>query len=286
MKKRLFDLGMIITGNFLLAFSVCAFIVPLDITVGGATGIGVICDKAFGLPMWAGVLAVNIICLPLAWIFVGRRLVVRSLISSFVYPLALSLTERIPGISGVTDSLILSAVYAGVIGGAGVGLVMKAEGSTGGMDIPPVILQKKMNIRVKTSMYLMDALIMLAQLPYCETDRVLYGIVSAYIFTRVIDSVLLAGERMYDVTVVTDGFEMLRERLLENDFGVTLREAESGLLKKPFKEISTTVSSSSLKSVQRLIRGVDENAFVRITKVVTVLGRGFDREKITLERKQ
>ena len=133
-------LGMNVAGNFLLAISVCAFVVPFGITVGGATGVGIIMQKWQQVPTALTVLIVNIICLPLAWFFVGRRLVAGSLLASFVYPLAISLVERIPHIGEVTDSLILATIFAGVIGGAGVGLVMKSGGSTGGLDIPPLIL--------------------------------------------------------------------------------------------------------------------------------------------------
>lgn len=277
---------MIIAGNFLLAFSVCAFIVPLDITVGGATGVGVICSKAFGIPMSWTVLAVNIICLPLAWIYVGRKLVEGSLLSSFVYPFALMAAEHIPGIMEISSNLMLSAVYAGVIGGAGVGIVMKAEGSTGGLDIPPLILWKKRRIPVRASMYLMDAVIMVLQLPFCRTDCVLYGIISAFIFTQMIDRVLLTGEKMYNVAVITEYYEDLRQILLEHDYGVTMEISETGLFRCRTKQVTTTVSSASLKRVQNLIQQIDENAFVRVSQVTAVFGRGFDREKVTLRRRE
>ena len=187
-------LGMNIAGNFLLAISVCAFIVPFGITVGGATGVGIIMQKWQQAPTALTILIINIICLPLAWIFVGKRLVAGSLIASFVYPLAFSLVERIPHIGEITDSLILATIFAGVIGGSGVGLVMKSGGSTGGLDIPPLILNRKLHWPVRTSMYIMDAVIMLGQLPFIKTDRVLYGIVSAYIFTFTLERVLFFGE--------------------------------------------------------------------------------------------
>ena len=285
MKKRLINWAMIVIGNFLLAVSVCAFIVPFDITVGGATGVGVILSKACSVPMWLTVLIINAVCLPLAWIFVGRKLVEGSLLSSLVYPLGLSLVEKIPHITEISNNLMLSTVYAGVIGGIGVGIVMKAEGSTGGLDIPPLILQKKLRIPVKTSMYAMDACIMLLQLPFCETDRVLYGIISAFIFTQLIDRVLLLGEKMYEVTVVTEHFQELRDALLQNDYGVTMELAETGLMKKSIKEVTSTISARSLKHIQKLIRSIDDTAFVRIAQVTTVLGRGFDREKVDLLKK-
>lgn len=277
-------LGMNIAGNFLLAVSVCAFIVPFDITVGGATGVGVIFQKWLGAPTAVTILIVNMICLPLAWIFVGRRLVVGSLISSFVYPLAFALVEKIPHIGEITNSLMLATIFAGVIGGTGVGLVMKSGGSTGGLDIPPLIFNKKLRWPVKTSMYIMDAAIMLAQLPFIETDRVLYGIVSAYIFTLMIDRVLIFGDKRYEVTVITDEYERLRELMLEHDFGLTMFFGETGLQRQPVKEINAMIRSSQLRELRRLIREVDDNAFVRVAQVNAVHGRGFDREKVTLSR--
>ena len=280
MKKVITHTAMILIGNFLLAFSVCAFTVPSQITVGGATGIGLILSSACGIPMSVTVLIVNLICLPLAWIFVGRKLVQGSVISSFAYPLALSVVQRIPGITEISSGLMLSAVCAGVIGGTGVGLVMKAEGSTGGLDIPPLILRKKMRIPVRVSMYAMDAVIMLLQLPFCQTDRVIYGIISAFLFTQMIDRILLLGEKKYDVRVVTDQFEELRMMLLRHDFGVTMELAETGLRRKQIKQLTATVSAASLNRVINMIRKTDEHAFVRITQVTTVLGRGFDLEKV------
>ena len=277
-------LGMNVAGNFLLAISVCAFVVPFGSTVGGATGVGIIMQKWQQVPTALTVLIVNIICLPLAWFFVGRRLVAGSLLASFVYPLAISLVERIPHIGEVTDSLILATIFAGVIGGAGVGLVMKSGGSTGGLDIPPLIFNHKLHWPVRTSMYIMDAAIMLGQLPFIKTDRVLYGIVSAYIFTLTLDRVLVFGDRRYEVTVITQRYEQLRETLLDRDFGLTMFLGETGFKREQVKEINAVVRSSQLRELRRLIRSVDETAFVRISQVNAVLGRGFDREKITLQR--
>ena len=285
MRKTMQSAAMITAGNFLLAFSVCAFIVPFDITVGGATGIGVIFNKLIDAPMAVTILIVNMICLPLAWIFVGKKLVAGSLLSSFVYPAAVWVCERIPQIDQISGSLMLAAIFAGVIGGTGVGLVMKVGGSTGGLDIPPLILKKHANLPVRTTMYVMDAAIMLAQLPFIETDRVLYGIVSAYIFTYMIDRVLTFGEKQYEVTVITPHYERVREELLSHDYGLTLFAAETGLKRDPVMEINTVVRSRDLREAQKIIRGIDDNAFVRIGQVTRILGRGFDREKVNLMKK-
>lgn len=133
-------------------------------------------------------------------------------------------------------------------------------------------------------MYIMDAAIMLGQLPFIKTDRVLYGIVSAYIFTLTLDRVLVFGDRRYEVTVITQRYEQLREILLDRDFGLTMFLGETGFKREQVKEINAVVRSSQLRELRRLIRSVDETAFVRISQVNAVLGRGFDREKITLQR--
>ena len=124
---------------------------------------------------------------------------------------------------------------------------------------PPLIFKKHFNWPVKTSMYIMDAAIMLAQLPFIETDRVLYGIVSAYLFTLMIDRVLVFGDKRYEVTVITERYESLRELLLEHDFGLTMFLGETGLKRQPVKEINAMIRSSQLRELNRLIKSVDDN---------------------------
>lgn len=181
---------MIIVGNLLLAISVCAFTVPFDITVGGSTGVSIIFNKLFGIDMAIVILIVNIICLPLGFAYIGKKLLVGSLLSAFAYPFLLSICELIPGISTFSHNIMFSTIAGGIVSGIGVGLAIRGGGTIDGMEIISVVINKKTNMKVSHSMYIIDSFIMLGQLPFCSLDRVFYGLISAYILTFMINIVL------------------------------------------------------------------------------------------------
>ena len=266
---------MNIAGSFLLALGVYAFTVPFDIAVSGVTGMSVIVNKLSGIDLSVTVWAVNMICLPLGYFFVGRELAAGSVLSSFVYPFALELCRRIPGLDTLCGDIALAAVMSGVLSGLGIGLVMRSGGSTGGVDILCILFNKRLGIPVSTIMYAIDTAIMLGQLPFCDTDRVLYGAVGVYLMTYLIDRVLTLGTDKYQVTIITEKYEELRRLLLQNDFGVTMQLIETGLEKENQKAVTTTILSRELRKVQDIAAGVDETAFMTIQRVTDARGRGY-----------
>lgn len=273
--NRIKNYGMIVAGSFLLALSVYAFTVPFDITVGGVTGISVIVNKLTGIDMSIIVWVVNMICLVVGYAFVGKNLVISSLLSSFAYPMAMALCRMIPGIETLSNDILLSAVMSGILAGIGIGLVLRAGGSSGGVDILCILLNRRTGISVSVIMYAIDTAIMLGQLPFCDADRVLYGIISAYLMAFMIDKVLTMGVGKYQVTIITGKYEELCNLLLQNDFGVTLQLIETGLEKVRQKAVVTTIFSKELRRVQNMIGDLDPMAFVTVQKVTDVRGRGF-----------
>lgn len=270
---------LIIVGNFLLAFSVCAFILPFNITVGGSTGISIIFNNLFQLNLSTIILIINIICLIFGYIYVGKQLVIGSLLSSFLYPLFLSMCQRIPGITLLSQDIMLSAIIGGVISGFGVGLTIKAGATIDGLEILSVIINKKTNISISKSMYAIDIMIMLGQLPFYKFDNVFYGIISAYLLTFIINKVLSYGINKAQVFIFTKQYELLKEELIKNDYGVTLFYASSGLKNVEFQVLNTTVFSKELSKIKSIIQRVDNMAFVTIHPVFEVRGRGFTLDK-------
>lgn len=277
--NRIRNYGMIVAGSFLLAFSVYAFTVPFDITVGGVTGISVIVNKLAGIDMSITVWAVNMLCLAFGYAFVGKELVIGSLLSSFAYPAAMVVCRMIPGIETLGSDIVLSSIMSGVLAGIGIGLVLRAGGSSGGVDILCILLNKKTGISVSVIMYAIDTVIMLGQLPFCDTSRVLYGIIAAYLMAFMIDKMLTMGVGKYQVTIVTGKYDELCHRLLQNDFGVTLQFIETGLEKVRQKAVVTTIFSKELRKVQDITGVIDPLAFVTVQKVTDVRGRGFTMGK-------
>lgn len=277
--NKLKYVGYIIVGNFLLALSVYAFVVPFDITVGGATGLSIVLNKLSGINLSMIVLIINLICLPLGYFFVGKELVIGSLLSSLIYPLTLSICEQMTFLKEISDTILLASLLGGAVAGIGIGLVIKVGASTGGMDIPPIIINKKTRIPVNQAMYAIDTAIMLAQLPFCPINRVVYGIIYAYVLSYAMNKVLTYGVYKLQVNVITKNDKELCEALLKHDFGVTMNYIQTGLEKNEQKAIQTIVFSKNMREVQKIIDSIDEKAFVTIQEIRDVKGRGFTMEK-------
>ncbi|MBQ0064491.1 MAG: YitT family protein [Firmicutes bacterium] len=270
-------------GSSLLAFGVCAFIVPSNIIAGGATGISIILHKLTGLDISLITLIFNMTCLPIGYILGSKELAFGSILSSIFYPMALAMFERMPQLSDLSDSIMLSVIFAGVICGAGIGLVMKSGGSTGGTDIPCLLIHKYFHIPVDTVINVTDTLIMLSQIPFSNVTYVLYGLIYTFLMTNTISRVLTFGVDKYRISVVSEQHEEIRRLLLDNDYGVTMLYAQSGYTYTDIQKLETVIPIQRLQKVQKLIESVDETSFITIEKVTDVKGRGFTLEREWLQ---
>lgn len=115
----------VVGGNALIAFAVAAFIVPQGIIMGGATGIGLLLSRIIPLPLSMLVLTVNAALFIWGTIVLGKKFAVTTIASTFLYPAFLQAIQMIPGITKLTDNIMLSALYGGVILGAGIGMIVR-----------------------------------------------------------------------------------------------------------------------------------------------------------------
>ena len=169
-------LGMIVLGNLLYALAVTLFIVPNQLLTGGTTGLALFFYRTAGIPVSVFVCVFNVAMFLLgAWIL-GKQFAVTTILSTLIYPLLLSVLEHsgLPGI--VMEERLTAVLYAGVLIGAGIGIVMRAGASTGGMDIPALILKKKRNINVSATIYLCDCIVLALQMMNTDIHALLYGI--------------------------------------------------------------------------------------------------------------
>ena len=142
MKKKIEKVLIMILGNAVLALGTAAFVVPNGLISGGVTGIGLILEHFFGLPVDVGVFVGDAVLFLLGAAVMGKAFAATIILSTIVYPTFFSLFGKIPFLTSLTDDKLMAAIYAGLLMGAGIGLVIKVGGSTGGMDIPPIILHK------------------------------------------------------------------------------------------------------------------------------------------------
>lgn len=284
-RRTLTSLALVTLGNLLYALTVKLFLLPGGLVTGGTNGLGLITQHLFGVPLTAFVLAFNIVMLLLGWWILGWPFAATTVASSFLYPLFLEILNRLLGDFALTDDLLLNTIFCGFGIGASLGIVIRAGASTGGMDIPPLILQKKFRIPVSAGLYFFDGCILLGQLLFRPVENVLYGVVLMIIYTTVLDKMLLIGTTKTEVKVVSEKSEEIRRAILgQVDRGVTLLHGEGGYLQRETEVILSIVSNRELPKVERLINDIDPESFMIVSRVTEVRGRGFSRSKHSIAK--
>lgn len=281
--KEVFSLKRImwvLIGNTIYSCGIAAFVLPNDLITGGTTGIALILEHYFGLPIGLSVAIFNIVMFILAILILGKSFALTALISTFYFPWILSQFQKVQFIQNMTDDFLLGSIFAGLMLGLGVGLVIRAGASTGGMDIPPLILNKKFGLPVSIGLYVFDFTILIIQMSFRDKERILYGILLVLIYSTLVDKVLLMGKTQMQVKIISDHYEEINKVIQEElDRGSTFFKTESGYLRKDSFAIMTVVSSRELPKLNELVLEIDKQAFIVINQVNEVMGRGFTLHK-------
>lgn len=271
---------MILLGNTIYALAVVLFIVPNGLVTGGTTGLALGANHFLGIPIPMFVSIFNLVMFGLGYKVLGKAFALTTLISTLYYPMALAFFEKTIGYQMLTTDALLAAILGGLMIGTAIGLVIKNNASTGGMDIPPLILNKKMGIAVSVSMYAFDFGILILQMVYTNIEMVLYGLVLVLCYTVVLDKVLLIGQSQIQVMIVSKEYANISSRIIsEIDRTTTLLNATTGYKQYPYPVVMCVLSKRELHRLNELINTIDEKAFMVISEVNEVHGRGFTSKK-------
>ncbi len=280
MKHTLTSLLSVILGNFLYALTVTLFLVPSGLVTGGTTGIALTVNHLWNIPISGFVLVFNVLML-LAGLFVlGRSFALTTLASTFLYPLFLELCGRLFSQYAVTGDPVLCTAFSGLGIGLSLGIVIRAGASSGGMDIPPLVLHKLCRLPVSGTMYALDFCILLLQASFRPFEHILYGILLVIVYTVVLDKMLLIGNSRLELKIISEKHREICDTILTQvDRGVTLLESESGYLHHKSQLILSIISKRELIKVERLVRALDPECFMVVSRISEVRGRGFSMSK-------
>ncbi len=271
---------MVLLGNILYALTVKLFVLPASLISCGTTGIALVVQELFGIPVSWFVFFFNIAMLALGWVVLGRQFAMTTILSSLFYPVALEVLTQLLGDMTVTDNMLLNTLFAGLGLGLSLGIVMRAGASTGGMDIPPLILKRLFRIPVSASLWAFDFAIMLCQMFFHTMEDLLYGIVLIMVISMTLNKVMILGTSKTEVKIISGKAENIRDAILGKvDRGVTILHGEGGYLRKSTEVILSIVSNHELIKIERLARDIDPECFMIVSRVTEVWGRGFSREK-------
>ncbi len=270
----------ILAGNCLLAFAVEAFVIPHGIIMGGTTGIAIVLSRLSGVDTAAAVLALNGLLLAAGGLVLGRKLVATTLASSLLYPVFLGFIQRIPGVGSLTDNALMAALFAGTLIGVALGIVMRVGSSTGGMDIASLMLHKWTHIPVSVCVYVMDVLVIGGQALTSRPEPILYGLVVLVLESLALDKVMILGQAQIQLFIISGRYEAIRRQILTDlQAGATMVPIETGALGQSQMGVLCVIPHRKLFAAKELIRRIDPAAFITITQVKEVRGRGFTLER-------
>ncbi len=280
--KPVLSVFLTIAGTALYALTVRLFLLPSGLITGGATGLAILISHFSGLPVSIPLFFLNMLFLLWGNAELGRRFAAETLLSSLLYPGFLALMERMI-IWYPTKDLLLCSLFAGLGTGFSIGLIMRAGASTGGMDIPPLVLNKRFGIPVSISIYGFDFFILLLQSFYTPAEQVLYGILLVLIYTLLLDKILLIGTSRTQLLIISRKHEEIRDLILHSfDRGVTVFYGEGGYTLTESRILLSILHNRELPKAEQLILKTDPECFMTVTRVNEVSGRGFTLHKLYL----
>lgn len=277
---KLKDILLIIIGTGLMAFAVASIFDPVSLITGGFSGLAIIIRQLSsrlipgGIPLSVTNLALNIPFLLLAMKLKGFRYVLRTGFATIMLSFWLSVLPVVP-IAG--DDLLLSALYGGLIVGAGIGLVFVAQATTGGTDLIAALIQHFLrHYSTASIMWILDTLIVLFGAYLFGIQMTLYAIIAIYLTSRVADGLIDGLKFSKAAFIITEDPDQVATLLMEDlDRGVTGISA-TGMYSGTAKNmLFCVVSKKEIVMLKELTKECDPNAFVIVTDVREVLGEGF-----------
>ena len=275
-RNRIFSLLLVLGGNILYAMSVKLFLLPANLISCGTTGIALVVNHYLHIPMSGFIFLFNAAMLLVGALVLGRKFAMTTVLSSVLYPLLLELLNRTLGDVLITENMLLNVLFAGLGLGTSLGIVLRGGASTGGMDIPPLILKKFFGIPVSASLWVFDFCIMLSQLFFHKAEDLLYGVALILVISVSLNKIMLLGTSRTEVKIISSKSDRIREAILSRvDRGVTVLYGKGGYSGNETEVIMSVVSNYELPKIESLARAIDPDCFMIVSQVTEVWGRGF-----------
>lgn len=287
MKQQLKRLPQILIGNILLAFAICAFVVPHGFMMGGTNGIALFLKNFIPLPLSVLNGILNLALFLIGLLCMGKSFAATILLSTVIYPLIMAVFENLP-ISTLfaNEDPLLCAIFCALLIGLGVGIVVRSGGSTGGMDIPPIILNKYTGIPVGTWLMIFDSVIVIAQVCVKGLDGLLLSLLIILLTTLVVNRTIITGEQKVQIIIISPAYEKIRQEILRSqDCGATMLDIETGMTQAYQKAVFSVVYAKKYPEIRDAALKIDPKAFIVTTEVKNVNGIGYTLARHKLEEK-
>lgn len=281
MNKHLKEAVLIVIGTSLLALATGMFYSPNHMIVGGFSGIGIILESVTeahfgkGIPVSVTNLVLNIPLLLAAFRFMGKDFILKTAFSTVLYSAVVALCEFLPQYTG---DLMLAAIYGGIVSGAGLGFVLMARGSTGGVDLLASIIHRGLKyLPLSKIIFAIDAVIMIGGLFVFGADKTMYGIISIFIASKCISTILEGMNFAKAAFIISAKSDEIADAIMKKaERGVTALQGR-GMYTGEGREVLLCVfAQKEIAVIKEIVSEIDKDAFILVTDVKEVLGLGFN----------
>lgn len=272
-----YEIGSVALGNLIVALGVTFFILPAHILTGGTAGVSVALEPIFHIPPALMINLLTISLFLLGSLCLGKAFFLKTIVSAAVYPFYISTLSFFFADVQITANPLLASVYAGLCIGVGVGLVYRVDGSTGGMDIPPLVVHKYTKLPLSKLVMCFDgATVILGAVVY-GVEATMIGLISVFISGQVINRVLLLGTQdSKTLFIISEHWEEIRDVISRQiDRGITLIPAVGGYSGESRMMLMTVIKQKQYAGLRKSIAHIDPDAFFVVEEAKEVQGAGF-----------
>lgn len=293
------DYVFIVLGLLLYALGFTAFILPHEVVIGGVAGVSTLVYFATGglVPVAVTQYGVNLLLLAMAFKIVGRTFVLRTIFGTTVISVFIGMMEGYfmsnpPLIPDISMSVILGAILCGV----GVGTIFIHNGSSGGTDIVAAMVSKVSNVSIGRTMIFTDMTIVLLSLllPFdgsleariqARVPIIVYGWVVTFIIAYLTDMIINTNRQAVQFYIFSTKWEKIADSIIDEAHrGVTVLDGEGWYSKKEIKVLMVWCRKIEAVTIFRIVKSIDEEAFITQTHANGVYGKGFERLKIKMKK--
>ena len=275
------DYSMIFAGLILYALGLTGFLLPNKIVTGGLAGITVLIKSTTDIPLWVSYLSINAVLLIVAWKIVGKSFVIKTVISVGVLTFLLRYGEIYITRPIIHADPLLSSMIGAMFCGAGLGLVYSVNGSTGGTDIIGAVVTKYRHVSMGRVLLLVDVLIIASSFFYFQSvEKIAIGLIVMAVMYYAVDLMISGMRQSVQFFIFTSKYEEVASHInSEIKRGCTIIDGMGWYSKKSQKIIVVLARKTESTSIFRLVKSIDQDAFVTQANVVGVYGKGFDSLK-------
>lgn len=276
--KIMIDTILIISGTFIMSFSINFFLVPNKIITGGASGVATILYYKFNLNIGLSIFIINI---PLFLISIkkfGFKFNFKSIITTVLFASFIEIFGNNSYVINTKIDMIISSIYGGLLLGLGISLIFKAGASSGGSDLLAQVLYKKGgNLNLSKIMLCIDSIIIIAiMIQFNDINLGLYSVIAIFISSKVIDIIFEGINYTKVVNIVTKKeYEITKQIIDILKRGATVTNCIGAYSKSDYINIMCIVTLPEISKLTQIVYEIDKGALIYIQNVNRVWGEGF-----------